>query len=73
MDTMVNKTPKKDAVPSVFDWSEQKTPWRLISRKVLSNSTDEMTEKLVSCLFLDLYVFSILPVLKMRILYMCVY
>ena len=38
--TSVNKTLKKDAVPSVFDWSEQKTPRRLISRKVLAESTD---------------------------------
>ena len=35
--TPVNKTLKKDAVPSVFDWSEEKNPRRMISTKVLSN------------------------------------
>ena len=41
--TPVNKTLQKDTVPSVFDWPEQNTPRRQISRKVLSKPNDEMT------------------------------
>ena len=46
----VNKTLQKDTAPSAFDWSEQKTLRRQISRKVLSKLIDETTQRLVSAI-----------------------